>query len=105
MCTSLALVAPSAIPQSEIRAWIRFRGMTDGISRAAALRARPNGVLSDNRTLSRLSMAASTPALHGRQRHGIHAPFAGCVGTHRTFASVRPGDDLFIVFRRLGAAP
>ncbi len=51
-------------------------------------------------------MAASTiHDLHGRQRHGIHAPFAGCVGTHRTFASVRPGDDLFIVFRRLGAAP
>ena len=43
--------------------------------------------------------------LHGRQRHGLHAPFAGRVGAHRTFASVRPGDNLFTVFRRLEAAP
>jgi len=39
------------------------------------------------------------------QRHGVHAPFAGRVGAHRTFASVRPGDNLFTVFRRLEGAP
>jgi hypothetical protein len=51
-------------------------------------------------------MAARTlHDLHGRQRHGVHAPFAGRVGAHRTFASVRPGDNLFTVFRRLEAAP
>jgi hypothetical protein len=51
-------------------------------------------------------MAASTiHDLHGRQRHGVHAPFAACVGAHRTFASQRPGDNLFTVFRRLEAAP
>jgi hypothetical protein len=40
----------------------------------------------------------------GRQRHGVHAPFAGRVGAHRTFASVRPGDIMFTVFRPLEAA-
>jgi hypothetical protein len=43
--------------------------------------------------------------LHGRQRHGVHVPFAGRVGARRSFASVRPGDNLFGVFRRLEAAP
>ena len=43
--------------------------------------------------------------LHGRPRHGIHAPFAGRVGAHRTFASVGAGDNLFTVFCRLEAAP
>ena len=33
------------------------------------------------------------------------ASCAACVGAHRTFASVRPGDNLFTVFRRLEAAP
>jgi hypothetical protein len=51
-------------------------------------------------------MAVSTiHDLHGGQRHGGHAPFAGRVGAHRTFASVRPGGNLFTVFRRLEAAP
>jgi len=43
--------------------------------------------------------------LHGRQRYGVHATFVGGVGAHRTFASVRSGDNLFTVFRRLEGAP
>ena len=43
--------------------------------------------------------------LHGWQRYGLHAPFAGGVGAQGTFASVRPGDNLFTVFRRLDGAP
>jgi len=43
--------------------------------------------------------------LHGRQRQGVHAFFAGRVGAYRTFALVRPGGNLFTVFRRLEGAP
>ncbi len=49
--------------------------------------------------------ASTIHDLHGRQRHGVHGPFAGHVGAHRTFRSVRPCDNLFTVFRRLEAAP
>ena len=49
--------------------------------------------------------ASTIHDLHGRQRHRVHAPFAGRVGTHGTFASARPGDNLFTVFRRLEAVP
>jgi predicted deacylase len=43
--------------------------------------------------------------LHGWQRAALHAPCAGRVGAHRTFASVRPGDNLFTIFRRIEAQP
>jgi predicted deacylase len=43
--------------------------------------------------------------LHGRQLQAVHAPCAGRVGAHRTFVSVRPGDNLFTIFRRFEARP
>jgi hypothetical protein len=49
--------------------------------------------------------ASTIHDLHGRQRHGVHGPFAGRVGAHRTSASVGTGDNLFTILRRLEAAP
>ena len=103
---------------AHVRALLRHLGMIDHEAgpeiRGALYEARH--VLAPAGGLMRLATALGAEVesgallgtihdLHGRPRHAVHAPFAGRVGAHRTFASVRPGDNLFTLFRRLEAAP
>lgn len=47
------------------------------------------------------SVLATIHDLHDRLLAEVTAPRDGCIGAHRTFVSVNPGDNLFTIFKRI----
>ena len=84
----------AAGPMSRVVSSIDVAGLADGTRHAFSLEV---VALGDGGEL-RLPVKA----LAGR---GARPVFVLIAGIHGTFASVRPGDNLFTVFRRLEAAP